>query len=81
MKKKATVRVKAKCLQDGCGKPVYCRGLCQSCYKTMARLVDLDRASWQDAIAKGQALEDGRKNNGSKFRSALGKALSKSPSA
>lgn len=45
-----------QCIQQGCGHPQVHRGLCLACYRAASRLVRLERTTWAELEAAGEAL-------------------------
>ncbi len=46
-----------RCLRPACGRAIYSRGLCRSCYLTALRLVQAQRTTWDALVAAGKAKD------------------------
>lgn len=49
-----------KCLHPDCDLRAAARGLCYKCYSNAKYLVNMDKTTWDDLIARGKALPKGR---------------------
>ncbi len=37
-----------ECMSPSCTRPVYCRGVCRSCYYAARRLIKNEKTTWED---------------------------------
>jgi len=65
---------KASCLKPDCGREAVRRGLCNSCYQTVLRLIMLGMTTWDKLQHEGKVLPPARHRNAEWF---LGKAAAK----
>jgi len=53
---RTTRTTKGTCKTRGCQGKAFARGVCQSCYRTYARLVSIGETSWHDLADRGLVL-------------------------
>ena len=44
------------CLVGDCGRSIYARGMCRSCYESARRQIAAGRRTWDDLVRIGMAL-------------------------
>lgn len=65
------MKIKEKCVTDGCVRDGISRGLCQTCYVSAKKIVDSGKYSWEELARLGMAAF--KRSGGGLFNNVLRK--------
>ncbi len=67
--------MEAKCLTPNCGKKPRTRGICNTCYITANRIVQLGKTTWEELEANGLCLKKAHRKARAAFLIAFQSAI------